>query len=91
MDESQKFAGRIIVVVLFFIAGCALLYYVIRCLKSGKAAWTDRVNSGIASRKSASEDERGQYWFAVLAYAAIAITLLTLSIFGVYRILSQNG
>jgi hypothetical protein len=82
---SGQDKAKILLMVIFFLAGCGLLYYVFRCLKNGKVGWTDRFRSGEASRNTKPD----LYWFNVLYLAGIAITLVVLSILGIHYILTH--
>ena len=73
---------------LFLIPGCALIYYVIRCLKSGVVEGGSKY--GGRGKDSRKENPTG-YWGMIVFYAASGIGLLYLGGYGIFVDLKRHG
>jgi hypothetical protein len=68
--------------------GCALLYYVFRCLKNGKVGGGNKFGK---SKISTRKDDPTSYWGLLMVYFALGAWLVYLACSGTYHFFLIKG
>ena len=84
---SHKDKVKLLIGTVYFIADIPLIYYVVRCLITGKVRWLSKNSAGGVDSRA---DKPGWYLSYILFYASIAIAVLLLTTIGIYKIIMKN-
>jgi hypothetical protein len=82
---SHEITGRLFCAIVSQPIGCAVLYCVYRCLKSGRVIFGGGIHFSYIYRK----EQAGLFWFLILVYTALGIFFLFNGVTGTYHILTH--